>query len=364
MRRWIGLLASGLVAVVVASTPATACSTFCIPNNGKPVFGRNYDWMVEDGYVIINQRNRVKIGASADNPPTWESKYGSVTFNQFGREMPCGGMNEAGLVVEVMMLSESAYPPPDDRPAVDVLQWVQYQLDMCATVDEVLATDTRLRVETNESPQHYLIADRSGRVATIEYIAGRMVVHTGKDLPVPVLTNTNYASSLAYLKLHKGFGGKGEIQRRAKSLDRFTCAADMVRTYDPASGRPVLEYAFDILDTVAQGDSTKWSIVYEVAAGRVHFRTHSARQIKTIDLTQLNFACTEPVMVAKMIATQAGDLSGNLTPYSYEQNREQIFSVVQQTPFLKETPEDSLIKWAQYPDSMHCRPTETVGTTP
>ena len=160
MRCRIGLLASGLLTLVVVDTPASACSTFCIPNNGKPVFGRNYDWMVEDGYVIINQRNRVKTGDSDDNPPTWVSKYGSVTFNQYGRELPCGGMNEAGLVVENMWLRESAYPPPDDRPAVSVLQWLQYQLDTCATVDEVLATDTRLRVETNESPQHYLIADR------------------------------------------------------------------------------------------------------------------------------------------------------------------------------------------------------------
>ncbi len=365
MRRWIGLLASVLLAVVVADTPATACSTFCIPNDGKPVFGRNYDWMVEDGYVIINQRNRVKTGASEDNPPTWVSKYGSVTFNQFGRGFPCGGMNEAGLVVEMMMLRESAYPPSDDRPAVGVLQWIQYQLDMCATVDEVLATDGRLRVESDgAAPVHYLIADRSGRVATVEYLAGKMIAHTGKDLPVPVLTNSNYASSLAYLKLHKDFGGKGEIQRRPKSLDRFTCAADMVRRFDPASGRPAVDYAFEILNTVAQGKSTKWSIVYELAAGRIHFRTHSARQIRTIDLTRLDFGCAEPVMVANMITTPAGDLSGNLTQYSYEQNREQIFSVCRRVPFLKNTPDDVLIEWAQYPDSMHCRAAETAGAKP
>ena len=35
-------------------------------------------------------------------PASWVSKYGSVTFNQYGRELPTGGMNEAGLVVETI----------------------------------------------------------------------------------------------------------------------------------------------------------------------------------------------------------------------------------------------------------------------
>jgi choloylglycine hydrolase len=29
---------------------------------------------------------------------SWISKYGSITFNQYGREFPTGGMNEKGLV--------------------------------------------------------------------------------------------------------------------------------------------------------------------------------------------------------------------------------------------------------------------------
>jgi penicillin V acylase-like amidase (Ntn superfamily) len=43
------------------------------------------------------------------NPAKWVSRYGSVTFNQYGCENPTGGMNEAGLVVEQMWLDESAY---------------------------------------------------------------------------------------------------------------------------------------------------------------------------------------------------------------------------------------------------------------
>ena len=49
---------------------------------------------------------------------TWTAQYGSITFNQYGRELPTGGINEAGLVVESMALSEARYPEPDHRPYI------------------------------------------------------------------------------------------------------------------------------------------------------------------------------------------------------------------------------------------------------
>jgi len=80
------------------------CTTFLINYNGQLVFGRNYDWVSGNGMVCTNQRELVKT--SFQNPDgntiTWTSKYGSITFNQFGKEFPTGGMNEMGLVVELM----------------------------------------------------------------------------------------------------------------------------------------------------------------------------------------------------------------------------------------------------------------------
>jgi len=60
-------------------------------------------------------------------PAKWVSAYGSVTFNQFGRELPLGRMNEAGLVIEIMWLTQTEYPHSDRRPALRELQWAQYQ---------------------------------------------------------------------------------------------------------------------------------------------------------------------------------------------------------------------------------------------
>ena len=69
-------------------------------------------------------------------PFTWTSRFGSLTFNQYGREFPSGGINEKGLVVELMWLDDTRYPAPDGRGELPTLQWIQYQLDTAANVDD------------------------------------------------------------------------------------------------------------------------------------------------------------------------------------------------------------------------------------
>ncbi len=118
------------------------------------VFGRNYDWVTETGMVNTNLRGVLKSAFEIEKGKKlqWVSKYGSITFNQYGKEFPTGGMNEKGLVVELMWLSESQFPKPDERPALDVLQWIQYQLDNCTNIEEVEATDKVIRINPDDAP--------------------------------------------------------------------------------------------------------------------------------------------------------------------------------------------------------------------
>ncbi|MCH8331107.1 MAG: linear amide C-N hydrolase [Bacteroidetes bacterium] len=171
-----------------------ACTTFCLSQEGGFVFGRNYDWHLGHGLVIVNKKGIQKRSFTfyPEEPVDWVSKYGSVTFNQFGREFPLGGMNEKGLVVEVMWLEETVYQGKDDRPVMNELQWVQYQLDNFKSVKEVLKELENIRIGQTYTPIHYLVADSKGIVASIEHIKGETVIHTGDDLPVPVLTNDTY----------------------------------------------------------------------------------------------------------------------------------------------------------------------------
>src|SRR5262249_3154415 len=137
-----GLWAAIVLAIVLAA-PAPACTTFLLQGSGALYFGRNLDWFWEDGIIVINPRDVQKSAfvLPGSTPAKWTARYGSLTFNQFGREMPFGGMNEAGLVVENMWLDETEYAEPDSRPAVNLLQWIQYQLDNCKSVAEVISND-------------------------------------------------------------------------------------------------------------------------------------------------------------------------------------------------------------------------------
>ena len=225
-----------------------------------------------------------------------------LPFNQYGKEFPTGGMNEKGLVVELMWLDETEYPANDNRPAVGVLQWIQYQLDNCSTIDEIIATDKKLRISpTGTTPLHYLVADANANVATIEFLNGKMVVHRGNDLPFAVLTNNTYDESVKSFKNASTNGNN--------SLERFGQACSMIRQLkDNGNSKPVIDYAFDILGKVAQGNYTRWSIVYDITNKTIQFRTNRFTQIKSVSFSSFDFSCSSASKVWDM--NQAG--SGNI----------------------------------------------------
>ena len=107
--------------------------------------------------------------------------------------------NRCGLVIELMWLDETRYPAADSRPALDVLEWIQYQLDTAATVNELLAQSEKVRI-TSLVTLHYLVNDKAGDSATIEFLNGKLVAHQGNALPVSTLTNDTYEKSLNYSK--------------------------------------------------------------------------------------------------------------------------------------------------------------------
>lgn len=298
------------VCLLAAAIPSVACSTFFINRNGQMVFGRNYDWIAGSGLVCTNQRGLDKTSYPVGDGGTiaWTSQYGSITFNQYGKEFPTGGMNEKGLVVELMWLDETQYPGRDNRPAIGVLQWIQYQLDNCATVEEVIATDKALRITSTSTPLHYLVADANGQAATIEYLNGKLVAHRGDALPFAVLTNSTYAESAQYAKdamkhnlSTRGYGSK----------DRFATACAMIRQYQWApAGTSLTDQSFAILDAVSQGSHTKWSIVYDITRRQVHFRTLEAGQVKSVSFAAFDFGCRKPAKALDINTQSKDDVTG------------------------------------------------------
>ncbi len=333
------------------AAPAIACSTFCVEGASGPLFGKNYDWNVEEGYLVVNRAGVLKRALLDEAPAEWTARHGSITFNQYGREFPNGGMNTEGLVVELMWLDGSVYPEPDPRGAVGVLQWIQYQLDTAASVEEVLASDTRVRID-GRTPLHYLIADATGDVATVEFLDGRMVSHQGDALPSPVLTNDRYDRSLRFLESHEGFGGTQRAGRGSGSLDRFVRASAAVATLEP--GDATVETAFDILGSVAQGNATVWSIVYDIRGRVVHYRTLESPDRRYVRMQALDFACDALPLSIDLDAGGTGDMTDLLAPLDRATNRDLIRSSYAKTRHVGPVSDEALDRVASYPDRMEC----------
>lgn len=286
---------SCFLCLLLSGGSAWPCTTFVLKGKGRVYFGRNLDWFWEDGLVLVNPRGIEKSAflMTPGTPAKWRSKYGSITFNQFGQELPFGGMNEAGLVVENMWLDETKFAPGDARAALNLLQWIQYHLDTCRSVAEVLATDTSVRIESPPAALaglariHYFVCDAKGDCATIEFLNGQRIVHRGATLPCRALANSTYEESVANLRPNPASGTRNDDQ---SSLARFSRAAARAEAYKPSKPAEERNYAFETLDNVKQGDFTVWQIVYDLKGRNIDFRTRSNPQLRKLSLKKLDFS--------------------------------------------------------------------------
>jgi choloylglycine hydrolase len=302
---------------------------------------------------MVNKRGVEKTAATQDNPAQWVSAYGSITFNQYGREFPLGGMNEAGLVIELMWLEGTEYPHPDARYAASELQWIQYQLDNHTTVKEVIDSDQYFRITVrNTVPVHFLVCDRTGRAATVEYLNGKMIVHTQGRLPVSALTNNTYAYCLGFYNTLSGNENSEAFDAADYSLKRFVWAAQGVQHWNPKTNAQPIDYAFGILDKVSV-DRTMFRIVYDLGNGRIYYRSKSNPALRYIDFDGFDFACTEPVKIID-ITKGEGDVAADFVDYSYEANYGLLSKVYSETPFLQNVSEEAKRWRAKYPETLTC----------
>ena len=100
---------------------------------------RSMDWK-ED--IMTNlwvfPRGMKKSGETGPNSLQWTSKYGSVVAAAYDIAST-DGMNEKGLVANLLWLAESEYPVWDGKkPGLSIAAWVQYVLDNFATVSEAV----------------------------------------------------------------------------------------------------------------------------------------------------------------------------------------------------------------------------------
>lgn len=228
------LIGSGLIAPAIAD----ACTrAVYLGGDDVVITGRSMDWS-EDMHTNLwaFPAGIAHDGAAGANTVKWVSKYGSIVTAAYDVGS-AEGMNEKGLVANLLFLVESQYPKPDSRPALSISLWAQYALDNFATVNEAVEALSKepFIVATGELPNgrtaqlHLALSDPSGDSAIFEYLGGRLVIHHGRQYQV--LTNSpSYEQQLALNAYWEQIGGRTFLPGTVSAADRFARASFLIKT--------------------------------------------------------------------------------------------------------------------------------------
>ena len=256
-----------LLLLTTTTKESLACSAFAIKKDSKVLMFKSYDWHFGSGVVMYNPANIHKKSIPVNGNyerVNWSSKYASITFNQYGQNLPNGGINETGLTIEVLWLESTKYSHKEHKKALNELQWIQYALDNFNNVGELIEHTSEINVVPFYAKVHYFITDSEGNSTVIEFINGKRVVHSGKQLPHQAITNSTYQQSIHGLQ-----NSKPTCQR----FNRICSSID-------ESAKPNVNYGFGVLDQV-KGDNTQWQIAYDITNKTIYFKTKPNGKLKS-----------------------------------------------------------------------------------
>ncbi|TCT04744.1 linear amide C-N hydrolase [Aquabacter spiritensis] len=240
--RFVGGVAAGAF-LAAAADPAGACTrALYTGSEGVVITGRSMDW-AEDmrSNLWAFPRGMARDGAAGPDAPRWVSKYGSLITSGYDVGS-ADGLNEMGLVANMLYLDESDYGPADGRPPLSISLWAQYVLDNFATVAEAVEALSKepfrivAPVLPNGAPAqlHLAISDATGDSAVFEYIAGKLVIHHGKQFDV--MTNSpTFDQQLALNAYWKEIGGLTFLPGTNSAADRFARASFLIEALPKAA---------------------------------------------------------------------------------------------------------------------------------
>lgn len=231
MKRTFNLIAISLLFSASTYYDASyACTRALFVGSENTVLtGRTMDWeedMATD--IWLFPRGIAHNGEPGSDSIKWVSKYGSVVSSVYNLAS-ADGMNEKGLVMNMLYLAESDYgSQKPGHPGMTIGLWGQYVLDNFATVDEAVkslsANAPHLIAPTlpngAKAQVHLSLSDPSGDSAIIEYVDGEQVIHHGKMYQV--MTNSPvYSKQLALNEYWTEVGGTVFLPGTARAADRF-----------------------------------------------------------------------------------------------------------------------------------------------
>ncbi|MCS5690430.1 linear amide C-N hydrolase [Cyanobium sp. FGCU-6] len=344
---WLLALGLAACALPLGPRPAEACTRvlYTAPD-GTVITGRSMDW-AEDmrSNLWAFPRGIERNGAGGASTPRWRSRYGSVVVSGYDVGS-AEGMNEKGLVANLLYLAESDYGKPDGKPVLSISLWAQYALDQFATVAEAVAVLRRepFRVVAPLLPNgkraqlHLSLSDATGDSAIFEYIGGRLVVHHGRQYTV--MTNSpSFDQQLALNSYWQTVGGNSFLPGTIRAADRFVRAsfllASLPRQADPAVITAVPERSFALQSLagvlgvvravsvplgistpgVPNVASTLWRVASDQKRRVLYFDSVTAPSVFWVSLDQINLSAGAPV---RRLPVAGGRIYGGETAARFE----------------------------------------------
>ncbi|MGB3227197.1 MAG: linear amide C-N hydrolase [Saprospiraceae bacterium] len=305
--------------ILLLSTVCMACSALVLKKDQQIFMGKNFDWTFGDGYLIKNIRGVQKQAfiTYTGIPTKWISKYGSITFNQNGKEMPYGGMNEKGLTIEMLWLEFTNYGDSSGKNYLNELEWIQYQLDNFESINEVLENLNKLQIRPIKGKIHYILADSSGNSVVIDFINNKPIVTNKMAHECQAITN--YPATTSQLNYNKQIGKlKGT---NSSHLHRYNVLQRELEAIQFKNIPITVEAVFESLENVkiSKGKfKTYWSIAYDIKQKLIYFKTESCDKVKQMDIKLFNF---EQEITACLINTkEKGSLNTKFKPYDVPAN--------------------------------------------
>lgn len=322
---------------------AIACTraVYVGPDN-VVVTGRSMDWSENMNSNLWSlPRGTAHDGAAGVNSIKWTSKYGSVVATAYDIAA-ADGMNEKGLVANILYLANAQWGSVGNKPALSVSLWAQYALDNFATVDEAV---TALSAEPfrigapnlpNGSPSsvHLSLSDPTGDSAIFEYIDGKLVIHHGKQFRV--MTNEpSYDNQLAINSYWDNVGGLNFLPGTFSPSDRFARASFLVgalptslnkayasalpdQTLETQASLGVLGVMRAVSVPLGEGvpgkpniSTTLWRTVSDQKNKVYYFDSATSPNAFWVDLKQLDF--TQGAPVKKLTVAGGKTYAGNAT---------------------------------------------------
>jgi penicillin V acylase-like amidase (Ntn superfamily) len=318
----------------LAAPPAGACTRLVyLGADDDVITARSMDWKNDVATNLwIFPRGMARSGQAGPNSVRWTSKYGSVIATGYDISTT-DGMNEAGLVANVLWLVESEYPAYDGRgPGLSIAAWAQYALDNYGTVKEAVeALRTQpFTVVTDKVPGedrlttlHLSLSDASGDSAIVEYIGGRQVIH--HDRAYQVMTNSPvFDQQLALNAYWKQIGGTVMLPGTNRASDRFARASFYVNAI-PKAEDPVkaLASVFSVIRNASVPfgintpeepniSSTRWRTVADHKRRLYFFESALTPNTFWVDLKDVDFSKeTGKVLKLDLGADQRNVFAGN-----------------------------------------------------